>query len=320
MLPRNTNRNLRVVFMGTPEFAVASLEALLADGWNIVAVVTAPDKAGGRGMKLQSSAVKQSALKHQIPVLQPEKLKDPGFLTELRSFKADLQVVVAFRMLPELVWNMPPLGTINLHASLLPAYRGAAPINWAIMNGEVVSGVTTFRLQQEIDTGNILLQEKVEIAETDNAGILHDKLKETGAALLVQTVRGIADKTIAEIPQEQVQHQAAATSELPTAPKIFTGTCLIDWNRPVKQVYDHIRGLSPYPAAFTYIGDKMLKIYEARMIHDEPKDAPGTIHSDHKTFLRFAAADGYIDCLEIQLSGKKRMATDAFLRGNTIVS
>ncbi len=320
MPPVNTNRDLRVVFMGTPEFAVASLEALLADGWNIVAVVTAPDKAGGRGMKLMSSAVKQAALKHRIPLLQPEKLKDPVFLEELRGYKADIQVVVAFRMLPELVWNMPPLGTINLHASLLPAYRGAAPINWAIMNGESVSGVTTFRLQQEIDTGNILLQEKVAIADTDNAGTLHDKLKETGAALLVQTLRGIADKTIIEIPQEQLQPDANKTSALPSAPKIFTGTCLIDWNRPVKQVYDHIRGLSPYPAAFTYIGEKMLKIYEARIILDEPVAAPGTIHSDQKTFLRFAALDGYIECLEIQLSGKKRMAADAFLRGNTIVT
>lgn len=308
----NLQSNQRIVFMGTPEFAVASLQALVQAGFNVVGVITAPDKPAGRGMKMQESAVKKFALEKGLRILQPLKLKDPQFLEELRSLKADLQVVVAFRMLPEVVWNMPPLGTINVHASLLPQYRGAAPINWAIMNGEKETGVTTFKLQHEIDTGNILLQEKVSIREEETAGSLHDKLKITGAELLVKTVQSLFQGTLQETPQGMI---VTNESEIKHAPKIFTETCRINWNKTTDEVYNLIRGLSPYPAAFTYINGKMLKIFSATKEKTGTATAPGNWESDQKTYLKFACTDGYINILELQLEGKKRMTTEDFLRG-----
>lgn len=299
----------RIVFMGTPEFAVASLDALVKAGYNIVGVITAPDKPAGRGMKLTGSAVKQYTVDHNLPLLQPEKLKNPGFIDALRALKADLQVVVAFRMLPELVWNMPPLGTINVHGSLLPQYRGAAPINWAVINGEPETGVTTFKLQHEIDTGNILLQERLPIGEDETAGDVHDKMKQAGAALLVKTVAGLINGTLKEIPQESIE-----TARLKHAPKIFTDTCRINWFQPVADIHNLIRGLSPFPGAFTTLDNKTLKIFRSKKITDAT-GIPGTVESDNKTLLRFAAADGYIEVLELQLEGKKRMRTEDFLRG-----
>ncbi|ERJ59961.1 methionyl-tRNA formyltransferase [Sphingobacterium paucimobilis] len=301
---------MRIIFMGTPDFAVASLKALLNSGKNVVAVVTSPDKPAGRGQKLHQSAVKQFATEHHIPVLQPEKLRAPDFLAALQSYKADLQVVVAFRMLPELVWNMPRLGTINVHASLLPQYRGAAPINHAIINGERESGVTTFLLQQEIDTGNILLSEKVKIEDTDTAGILHDKLMHAGAQTLVKTIEEMEKGNITPVPQDQTD-----TSALKHAPKIFKEDCLIDWNNPTEQVYNKIRGLSPYPAAYTLLDGKVLKIYEATKEHHSSQNTPGTFFTDGKTFLKFNTTDGYINLISIQIEGKKRMSTEEFLRG-----
>jgi len=322
---------LRIVFMGTPEFAVASLEALVKAKYNIVGVVTSPDKPAGRGMKMQESDVKKFALKHHLKILQPEKLKNPEFLEELKSLNADLQVVVAFRMLPEVVWNMPPLGTINLHASLLPQYRGAAPINWAIINGEKETGATTFKLQQEIDTGNILLQKKTEIGENETAGELHDRLKEIGAQLVVKTVEGLANGAIQEIMQENIQHsifnnQFSTESNiehrtsnieqpLKLAPKIFTQTCRIDWHKSVDEIYNLIRGLSPYPAAFTELGDKTIKIYQSEKEYAVPTTKIGRWESNGKTYLKFAAEDGYIHLKDAQLEGKKRMLIEDFLRG-----
>jgi methionyl-tRNA formyltransferase len=307
----------RIVFMGTPEFAVASLDALVQAGYNIVAVITAPDKPAGRGMKLTESAVKKYAVEKQLHILQPVKLKDPEFLAELKNLQADLQIVVAFRMLPEVVWNMPPLGTINLHGSLLPQYRGAAPINWAVINGEKETGVTTFKLQHEIDTGNILLQDSFPIGEDETAGEVHDKMKEIGAQLLVKTVEGLAKGTLTEMPQTAVgSGQWAVENTAPKhAPKIFTETCKIDWNHSVIAIYNLIRGLSPYPAAFTYLNDKMLKIYKAKKeLHPAPK-SPGSFDTDNKTYLKFAGADGYIYVIELQLEGKKKMTIEEFLRG-----
>lgn len=297
--------------MGTPEFAVASLDALLNAGANIVGVVTAPDKAAGRGLQLQQSAVKQYAETHGLRVLQPEKLKNPGFLDELRSLQADLQVVVAFRMLPELVWNMPPLGTINLHGSLLPQYRGAAPINWAVINGEKQTGVTTFQLKHEIDTGHILQQESFPIGESETAGEVHDRMKMIGAALLVKTVKYLADGSLNAIPQDNA---VTDPSTLKHAPKIFTETCTIDWTKTMDEVYNLIRGLSPYPAAFTFLDGKKLKIFKAEKHSGLPAD-PGTYDSDHKTYLQFACADGFLRITDLQLEGKKRMPVEDFLRG-----
>jgi methionyl-tRNA formyltransferase len=302
--------------MGTPEFAVASLDALVQAGCNIVGVITAPDKPAGRGMKLTESAVKKYAIEKQLHILQPVKLKDPVFLEELKSLRADLQIVVAFRMLPEVVWNMPPMGTINLHGSLLPQYRGAAPINWAVINGEKETGVTTFKLQHEIDTGNILLQDSFPIGDDETAGEVHDKMKEIGAKLLVKTVEGLAKGTLTEMPQKAVgSGQSAVENTLMHAPKIFTETCKIDWNHSVIAIYNLIRGLSPYPAAFTYLNDKMLKIYRAKKeLHNAPKSA-GSFETDNKTYLKFAGSDGYIYVTELQLEGKKRMGIEEFLRG-----
>ncbi len=315
----NTSKNykdLRIVFMGTPEFAVASLDALVQAGCNIVGVITAPDKPAGRGMKLQESAVKQYAVAKGLNILQPEKLKNPQFLEALKELKADLQVVVAFRMLPEVVWNMPPMGTINVHGSLLPQYRGAAPINWAIINGEKETGVTTFKLQHEIDTGNILMQAKMPIGENETAGEVHDRMKEIGAQLLVKTVQELSLGQLKEKSQSVITgSETQALEILKHAPKIFTETCRIDWNHSVKNVHDLIRGLSPFPGAFTFLDQKMLKIYKSEMITGKPDFNPGEYDTDGKTFLRFACTDGYINVLELQLQGKKKMNVQDFLRG-----
>ena len=298
--------------MGTPEFAVASLDALVNAGCNIVGVITAPDKPAGRGLKLQESAVKKYAVEKNLKVLQPEKLKNPQFLEELKSLNADLQVVVAFRMLPEVVWNMPPIGTVNVHASLLPQYRGAAPINWAVISGEKESGVTTFKLKHEIDTGDILLQEKISIGDNETAGELHDQLKKLGAQVLVKTVQGLADGSLKETPQSAISDQQSA---LKHAPKIFTETCKIDWNKSVEEVHNLIRGLSPFPGAFTHLSDKLLKIYRSEKESKQPTISPGEFQTDGKTFLKFACSDGFILVKELQLEGKKKMNVEDFLRG-----
>lgn len=301
---------MRIIFMGTPDFAVASLKALIEAGEEVVAVVTGPDKPAGRGQKLHESAVKKFAVSQNIPVLQPVKLRDPEFLAELKSFNADLQVVVAFRMLPELVWNMPEKGTINVHASLLPNYRGAAPINHAIINGEKKSGVTTFLLQHEIDTGNILFSTEVEILDNDNAGDLHDKLMLAGAELLIRTVNAIKKNDIHPIPQDSID-----TENLKHAPKIFKEDCLINWENDSEKIYNLIRGLSPYPTAFTHIDGKVLKIYESEIIIEKHDLKPGSYISDGKSELKFATKDGFLKLLEIQIEGKKRMSVSDFLRG-----
>jgi methionyl-tRNA formyltransferase len=303
-------KDLKIVFMGTPEFAVASLKALVDAGCTIVAVVTAPDKPAGRGMKLQESAVKKYALGKELKILQPEKLKSPQFLEELASLHADLQIVVAFRMLPEVVWNMPPMGSVNLHGSLLPQYRGAAPINWAIINGETETGVTSFKLRHEIDTGNILLQETLLIGPDETAGELHDRMKEAGAQLLLKTVKGLADGTLQERSQSPTAQQA-----LKHAPKIFTETSRIDWNKSIDEIHNLIRGLSPYPGAFTMLRDKTLKIYRSEKEIEQPSLPPGQFETDHKTYLKFAALDGYIRVRELQWEGKKKMSVEEFLRG-----
>ena len=305
-------QSIRIIYMGTPDFAVESLRALVDGGYNVVAVVTMPDKPAGRGHQLQYSAVKQYALSVGLPVLQPERLKDEAFLQQLRSYNADLQIVVAFRMLPEVVWNMPRLGTFNLHASLLPQYRGAAPINWAVMNGEKETGVTTFMLQHEIDTGNIILQERISIADDENVGSVHDRLMTMGAGLVTRTVDLIIDsennsQPVPTIPQDD-------SLQLKAAPKIFKDTCAIDFSRPAQQVYNHIRGLSPYPAAWISempsshpLADvlKGAKVYKAAT----------TALSEQKGHIIVPCADGYIDLLELQLPGKKRMDAPALLNG-----
>ncbi|RYY85921.1 MAG: methionyl-tRNA formyltransferase [Chitinophagaceae bacterium] len=303
-------RELRIVFMGTPEFAVASLDALVQAGCNVVGVITAPDKPAGRGMQLQGSAVKKYAVEQGLPLLQPEKLKNPEFIAELRALQADLQVVVAFRMLPEIVWNMPRMGTLNVHGSLLPHYRGAAPINWALINGERETGVTTFRLKHEIDTGDILLQESMTVGENETAGEVHDRMKELGAQLLVRTVQGLAEGSIAEQPQA---HLDPAT--LKHAPKIFTDTCRINWEKSAREVHNLVRGLSPFPGAFSSLQGKTLKILRSTYTTAKHSEAPGQYASDGKTFLKFACADGWLDIVELQLEGKKRMGVEEFLRG-----
>jgi methionyl-tRNA formyltransferase len=302
---------MKIVFMGTPEFAVTSLDALVKAGSDVVAVVTAADKPAGRGQKMTESAVKQYAVNNGIRVLQPEKLKAPAFLEELRSLEAELQVVVAFRMLPEVVWDMPVKGTINLHASLLPQYRGAAPINWVLINGEKESGVTTFFLRHEIDTGNILFTEKVTLTGDETAGELHDRLMNKGAGLLVKTVKGVESGRYNEHPQSQL----AEGVELRHAPKIFKEDCLIDWNEPAAAIYNKIRGLSPIPTAYTALNGKTLKIYRAGFSDEKPGVEPGTFLTDNKTFLKFAAADGFVSLKEVHLEGKKQMDIEQFLRG-----
>jgi methionyl-tRNA formyltransferase len=297
--------------MGTPQFAVTSLDALIQAGCDIVGVVTAPDKPSGRGQKLNQSAVKQYAAANGLMVLQPEKLKNPEFLAELKALNADLQVVVAFRMLPEVVWNMPPRGTINLHASLLPQYRGAAPINWVIINGDSESGVTTFFLKHEIDTGDILFTEKVTLSGNETAGELHDRLMDKGAGLLVKTVKGVESGRYNEHPQSQLVEGV----ELRYAPKLYKEDCLIDWNQPTQAIYDKIRGLSPIPTAYTTLKGKNFKIFKATFEIIEPGISPGGFITDHKKHLKFAANDGYISVTEVQLEGKKQMDIKDFLRG-----
>jgi methionyl-tRNA formyltransferase len=286
---------------------------LLKAGCDIVGVITAPDKAAGRGLQLQQSAVKKYAVENNLNVLQPEKLKNPEFLAELRSLQADLQIVVAFRMLPEVVWDMPALGSVNLHGSLLPQYRGAAPINWAVINGEKETGVTTFKLKHEIDTGDILLQESFPIGENETAGEVHDRMKEIGAALLVKTVKGLAAGTLLEIPQDPGSR--IRDQKLFHAPKIFTETCKIDFSKTTSEVHDLIRGLSPFPGAFTMLNGKTLKIYKTEKQTAPVKSTAGNFETDEKTFLQFACSDGYVLVKELQLEGKKKMGIEEFLRG-----
>jgi len=302
---------MRIVFMGTPEFAVASLDALIKAGSDIVGVVTAPDKPAGRGQKVSESAVKQYALANGLKVLQPEKLKNPEFLAELKALQADLQVVVAFRMLPEVVWAMPAKGTINLHASLLPQYRGAAPINWVLINGEKESGATTFFLKHEIDTGDVLFTEKVTLNGHETAGTLHDWLMNKGAGLLVKTVKAVESGRYHEHPQTAL----LTGEELKHAPKIFKEDCLIDWTQPAQNIYNKIRGLSPIPTAYTELNGKVLKIYGSELLTEIPTIQPGAFLTDNKTYLKFAAKDGFISVTDIQLEGKKRMGIGDFLRG-----
>ncbi|MEO6638975.1 MAG: methionyl-tRNA formyltransferase [Ginsengibacter sp.] len=308
-------KKLRIIFMGTPDFAVPSLKILLENGYDIAAVITAPDKPAGRGMKISESDVKKYALSQNLKILQPEKLKDPAFISKLKTLEADLQIVVAFRMLPEMVWNMPRLGTVNLHASLLPQYRGAAPINWAIINGEKETGVTTFKLKHEIDTGDILLQEKIPIGDTETAGELYDRMKETGAKLLLQTVDEIAAGSIKETNQQRLQQDGGDFLQLFHAPKITSETGEIDWNKSVNEIYNLIRGLSPYPSAFTFSKEKKLKVFIAEKELLKINKAPGEVISDGKSFMKFACNDGFISIKELQLEGKKKMFIKDFLRG-----
>ncbi|HKL96187.1 MAG TPA: methionyl-tRNA formyltransferase [Paludibacteraceae bacterium] len=307
-----TKNDLRIVFMGTPEFAVASLDALVSRGYKVVGVVTMPDKPAGRGYKIQVSAVKTYALTHNLPILQPEKLKDDDFLEKLKALKADLQIVVAFRMLPEVVWNMPPMGTFNLHGSLLPQYRGAAPINWAIINGEKETGVTTFFLQHEIDTGDLILQKKMAINHLDNAETIHDKLMVLGAQTVVETVDRIVDGTAPKMPQPMV-------GELKTAPKIFKETCKIDWNNDGETIYNFVRGLSPYPTAWSELDSnnkpQIVKIYDVESEKSVHRFGIGKIITDGKKELKVTCKDGFVAIKELQLAGKKRMPIAEFLRG-----
>ena len=310
-------KDLRIVYMGTPEFAVESLKRLVEGGYNVVGVITMPDKPMGRhGSVLQPSPVKAYAVSQGLKVLQPEKLKDEAFLEELRALRADLQIVVAFRMLPEAVWQMPPLGTFNLHASLLPQYRGAAPINWAVINGDTETGITTFFLKHEIDTGEIIDQVRVPIADTDNVGVVYDRLMMLGGDLVLKTVDAILAGNVKTIPQETL----SSTEPLRPAPKIFKDTCRIDWTKGVKPVYDFIRGLSPYPAAWTELCEPdssplTMKIYESSKEFVEHTFAPGTILTDKKTYFKVASTDGFVHLLSVQLAGKKRMNVTDFLRG-----
>jgi methionyl-tRNA formyltransferase len=302
--------SMRIIFMGTPEFAVASLEALLEAGCNVVGVVTAPDKPAGRGLKIHQSPVKKLAVEKGLKVLQPEKLKDPGFIEQLTALSPDVQVVVAFRMLPEQVWNLPQMGTINLHASLLPQYRGAAPINRAIIDGASETGLTTFKLKHEIDTGDVLLQCRIPVGEHETAGELHDRMKSEGASLLVKTLRGLASGDLRSEPQELF-----ATEPLRPAPKIHTADCLINWSCPVEVVYNLVRGLSPYPGAFTIVNEKMLKIFSAEKEIVTPAHTEGDYDTDGRTYLKFCCANGYLHLKEVQLEGKKKMKVEEFLRG-----
>ncbi len=323
--------------MGTPDFAVASLDALVKAGCNIAGVITAPDKPGGRGMQMQQSAVKKYAVENNLRVLQPEKLKNSAFLEELKSLNADLQVVVAFRMLPELVWNMPAMGSVNLHGSLLPQYRGAAPINWAVINGEKETGVTTFKLKHEIDTGDILMQERFPIGENETGGEVHDRMMEIGAQVLLKTVKGLADGSLMEVSQDfsgtksmgngewskdedfKANMETSEPSTLKHAPKLFTETCRIEFTKPVDEVYNLIRGLSPYPAAFTFLQGKKLKVYKVSKVEKVLSISPGDFETDGRSFLQFACTDGYISILDLQLEGKKRMKVEDFLRGYRFV-
>lgn len=311
-------QSARIIFMGTPDFAVASLQALLAAGRNVVAVVTAPDRPSGRGLQLSPSPVKQAAVAAGLPVLQPEKLRDPAFLEQLASYKADLQVVVAFRMLPEVVWSMPTIGTFNLHGSLLPQYRGAAPINWAIINGETETGVTTFFIEKEIDTGQMIFQDTEPIYTEDTAGTLHDRLMERGASLVVKTVLAIETGDYPRTPQPQV-------TDLKPAPKLHRETTQIDWNQSARQIRNFVRGLSPYPTAWTMINEKFFKIYAVSVANEAPPFAgePGMAYTDrdggpHKKKIMIRAADEWVYIDALQAEGKRRMSAEEFLRGNSL--
>ncbi|MHB1922755.1 MAG: methionyl-tRNA formyltransferase [Chitinophagaceae bacterium] len=309
-------KRLKIVFLGTSEFAVPSLDILWRNQYEIVGVITAPDKLSGRGLKMNSSPVKNYAILHHLKVMQPQKLKDPDFLADLKALQADIQVVVAFRMLPEVVWNMPPMGTINLHGSLLPQYRGAAPINWCIIHGEKETGVTTFKLKQEIDTGDILFTEKIFIREDETAGELHDRMKVIGSKLLLKTIQALENGTI--IPHSQGNPALFSPQEnalLRTAPKIFKADGEIDWNQSAVRIYNHIRGLSPSPGAWTTLHQKSIKLFRTTKELQLPHAIPGTIQTDHKTFLKMACKDGWILWEEVQLEGKKRMGIKEFLKG-----
>jgi methionyl-tRNA formyltransferase len=311
-------KEVRIIFMGTPDFAVASLKALVEGGYTIVGVITAPDKPAGRGRQLSESAVKQYAVEQKLNVLQPEKLKNPEFLSELQNLKADLQIVVAFRMLPEVVWNMPPMGTFNLHGSLLPQYRGAAPLNWAIINGETETGVTTFLLSHEIDTGKVIFQERILIQENDTVGDIHDQLMDIGARLVLRTVDALAAGDVQAIDQGQmIENQ----EQIKHAPKIFKEDCRIDWTKDCETVRNMIRGLSPHPTAWTELfhpgKDEIMtaKIYSAKRDTESMPAKPGTLLTDGKKYLKIACPDGWLSINEIQLSGRKRMKIDELLRG-----
>jgi methionyl-tRNA formyltransferase len=304
---------MRIIFMGTPDFAVPSLEILVKNGYEVVAVVTATDKLGGRGgNQVLEPAVKKAAKALGLPVLQPKNLKSPEFIRQLEDLRPDLQVVVAFRMLPVAVWDLPRIGTINLHGSLLPKYRGAAPINWAIIEGERETGVTTFFLQQEIDTGDILLQRRIDIGENETAGEVHDRMMAMGAEVVLESVRLIESGQYTLQPQSQ----EAATK----APKIYTETCRIDFAQPTEKVHNFIRGLSPYPAAWTMLDGKVLKILRTHKEITSHQDAPGALQTDHKKTMKYATLDGYVQVLELQMEGRKRMDVAAFLNGYRIGS
>jgi methionyl-tRNA formyltransferase len=312
--------SLSIVYMGTPEFAVAPLRALLEAGYRVVGVVTSPDKPAGRGMKLQASPVKQFAVERGLPVLQPEKLKDEAFLDALRTWKADLQLVVAFRMLPEVVWSMPPMGTFNLHASLLPQYRGAAPIHWAVMNGETQTGVTTFMLQQTIDTGDVLLQEALPIGPSENTGSVHDRLMNLGADVVVRTVDALLNKEVQARPQHEWK---LSELQLKSAPKLFKDNTCVDWSRDGKSLYNFIRGLSPFPTAWSTLVPKqseeeepiVVKVFEAAFLVDEHTLSPGTLVTDHKKWLHVAVNDGFLSLLRLQSAGRKQLSVEEWLRG-----
>ncbi len=305
-------KDLRIIYMGTPEFAVPGLDGLVNARYKVVAVITASDKPKGRGRKLAFSKVKESALKHNIPVLQPTNLKSPEFLEILRSYNANLQVIVAFRMLPEVVWSMPEYGTFNLHASLLPQYRGAAPINWAIINGEEETGVTTFYLKHEIDTGNVLFSEKEPILYDDNAGTLHDRLMIKGAKLVLKTVSSIEKNDYILTPQD-------TSKTLKLAPKIYKDDCRINWNQPSEKVRNFVRGLSPFPTAWIEFQDKIVKIYKVEPRFDLPELKPGDMDTDGKSYLAFGTNDGAVNVLDLRMEGKKRMNIEEFLRGFRIM-
>ncbi|MBQ6046567.1 MAG: methionyl-tRNA formyltransferase [Bacteroidales bacterium] len=306
---------LKIVFMGTPEFAVETLDAIVAAGYKVAGVVTVPDRQVGRGQKVAFSAVKEYALAHNLRVLQPEKLRDEGFLEELRGIGADLFVVVAFRMLPKVVWAMPRMGTFNLHASLLPQYRGAAPINWAIINGEKETGLTTFRLNEQIDEGEILLQRKTAIGARETAGSLHDRLAAMGRELVVETIRGLESGELKGKAQE-------TTGELKPAPKIFKEDCKIDWTKSGEEIENFVRGLSPYPAATTRVRtekgeERQIKVYETEYEKGE-KITKKTIENDAKKVLKIGCGDGFVRILSLQMEGKRRMTTEEFLRGTNV--
>ncbi len=308
--------SLRIVYMGTPDFAVEPLKKLIENNYNIVGVITNPDKPAGRGQKIQESAVKKFAVNYNLKILQPEKFRDETFLNELKDLHADLQIVVAFKMLPEVVWNMPTLGTFNLHASLLPQYRGAAPINWAIINGDPKTGVSTFFLTHDIDTGNVIYQEEIDITENDNAGTIHDKLMYTGSDLVIKTVDAIIANNYPKINQKDL---VKVDTEIKNAPKIFKNDCKIDWTKNIDSIHNLIRGLSPYPASWTEINNEQdtiqLKIFKTDKKVINHHFEPGEIHTDEKTFLKVAVNGGFIQILELQQAGKKRMNIGDFLRG-----